>query len=150
MGFDDEWATLRAEATQRQSTDMRLNGADDGPLPGLGGQVLASTPAEKAAAANTIENELEDSTNKSTNLADEASSAAAKEFTDWATGPAITKLGETWDKQVKTLMGRLSSEKNGLRGAANGFARNDLDINSQFSPLLKPQYGPWASGLGGV
>lgn len=47
-------------------------------------------------------------------------------------------------------MGRLSSEKNGLRGAANGFARTDLDINSQFSPLLKPQYGPWASGLGGV
>lgn len=86
MGFDDEWATLRAEATQRQSTSMRLNGADGGPPPGLGGQVLASTPAEKAAAANTIQNELEGSTQKSTNWADESSAAAARSS---PTGPPV-------------------------------------------------------------
>ncbi|AEN12730.1 MULTISPECIES: hypothetical protein [unclassified Streptomyces] len=152
MGFDEEWSRLRSQAAeQQQGTSMRLNGADEGPAPGLGGQAdLASTPAEKKAAANTIENELEPSTKKATDWADEASATAVKEFDGWDTGAGLKKVTETWDKQVKVLMGRLSSEKNALRGANLYFNNNELDINSQFSPLLTPRTGPYASGLNGL
>ncbi|MEU0130387.1 hypothetical protein [Streptomyces sp. NPDC006289] len=151
MGFDEEWGLLRARGTEQQGTPMRLNGVDDGPLPGLGGQAdLASTLAEKKAAANTIETELEPDTRKATDWADEASATAAKEFEGWDTGAGLKKVTETWDKQVKVLMGRLSAEKNSLRGASTLFRGNELEINSQFTPLLRPQRRPYTSGLDGL
>ncbi|MFF1463472.1 hypothetical protein [Streptomyces sp. NPDC058330] len=152
MGFDEEWSRLRAQAAeQQQGTSMRLNGADEGPPPGLGGQAdLASTPAEKKAAADTIDNELMKMTTDATDWADEATSAAAKEFADWETGASLKKVSKTWDKQVKVLMGRLATESSALRGTAVYFNRNELDINGQFTPLLTPQTGPYASGLNGV
>ncbi|MFF9352153.1 hypothetical protein [Streptomyces sp. NPDC014734] len=155
MGFDDEWAQLRGQAAARQGTHTQLNGTGDGPSAGGpgglgGGQDFASTPAEKKAAANTIETELEPNTKKATDWADETSKAAVGEFTEWDTGAGIKKVMETWDKQVKVLMGRLSTEKGALRGASGLFAGNDDLIKSQFSPLLKPQYGPYASGLDGL
>lgn len=78
MGFDEEWAQLRAEATQRQATSTRLNGVPDEPGPGFGNNVLASTPQEKAAASRTIQDELLGSTAKAANHADESSKAAAR------------------------------------------------------------------------
>lgn len=150
MSFDDEWSLLRSQAVGQQDTRMRLNGTGDGPLPGLGGKDFASTPAQKKAAANTIETELEPNTKKATDWADETSGTAAKEFDGWDTGAGLKKVVETWDKQVKVLMGRLSTEKGALRGASSLFAGNDQLIKSQFSPLLKPQPGPYASGLDGL
>ncbi|MGW4227936.1 hypothetical protein ACWEF9_01385 [Streptomyces sp. NPDC004980] len=80
MGFDEEWGRLRARAAEQHGSSMRLNGADEGPLPGLDGRAdLASSPAQKKAAANTIENELEPSTKKATDWADESSATAVKE-----------------------------------------------------------------------
>ncbi|MFJ6514326.1 hypothetical protein ACIQMO_16865 [Streptomyces sp. NPDC091406] len=145
MGFDEEWAQLRAEATQRQATSTQLNGIPDDSGPGFGNNVLASTPQEKAAASRTIQDELLGSTSDAANKADESSKAAAKEFADWATGPAIKKLDETWDKQVKTLMNRLQTERDGLSGTAKNFAGQELDIRSQFSPLLISPYGAGTS-----
>ncbi|MFB7917787.1 hypothetical protein [Streptomyces sp. NPDC056061] len=152
MGFDEEWEQLRGQAATRQGTRMQLNGTGDGPSSGgLGGnQDFASTPAEKKAAANTIETELEPNTKKATDWADETSKAAVKEFDGWDTGAGVKKVMETWDKQVKVLMGRLSVEKGALRGASGLFAGNDDLIKSQFTPLLKPQPGPYASGLDGL
>ncbi|WP_370415174.1 hypothetical protein [Streptomyces fradiae] len=146
MGFDEEWAALRAQAAERQESSMRLNQvpADpSGPTPGGGPGVFGSSPAEKQAAANTIENELEDSTKRSTDWADESSNAAIKAFDGWQTAAGLKKVQETWDQQVKTLMGRLSSEKNALRGASGYFVRNDLDIRGQFAPLAP-------SGIDGI
>ncbi|WP_051860263.1 hypothetical protein [Streptomyces anulatus] len=145
MGFDEEWAQLRAEATQRQATSMQLNGVPDEPGPGPGNSVLASTPQEKAAASRTIQDELLGSTTKAMNTADESSKAAAREFADWVTGPAVKKLDETWDKQVKTLMSRLQTERDGLSGTAKNFAGLELDVRSQFKPLLISPYGPGTS-----
>ncbi|MFJ6611789.1 hypothetical protein ACIQPT_16110 [Streptomyces sp. NPDC091289] len=144
MGFDEEWAQLRAEATQRQATSMQLNGVPDDSGPG-GNNVLASTPREKAAAAKTIREDLLGDTSEAMNKADESSKAAAREFADWATGPAIKKLDETWDKQVTTLMNRLRGESDGLSGTAKNFAGLELDIKSQFSPLLISRYGAGTS-----
>ncbi|RPK90429.1 hypothetical protein [Streptomyces sp. ADI98-10] len=79
------------------------------------------------------------------NTADESSKAAAREFADWVTGPAVKKLDETWDKQVKTLMSRLQTERDGLSGTAKNFAGLELDVRSQFKPLLISPYGPGTS-----
>ncbi|MET8505082.1 hypothetical protein ABZV60_10565 [Streptomyces sp. NPDC004787] len=140
MGFDEEWAALRARAAEQQETSMRLNQlpADrSGPTPGGGPGDFGSSPAEKKAAANTIENELEPNTKKAADWADEASDTAVKTFDGWRTSAGLKKVQETWDQQVKTLMGRLSSEKAALRGASGYFAQNDLGIRGQFAPVSK-------------
>lgn len=143
MGFDDEWDALRVQAAQRQESSMRLNHIPMEPSGGGGQSDFASTPAEKKAAANTIETELEPNTKKATDWADESSEAAVKSFDGWQTAAGLKKVQETWDKQVKTLMGRLSSEKGALRGASGLFTGNDGNIRSQFAPLNK-------SGLDGI
>ncbi|MFF9014402.1 hypothetical protein ACF09C_15715 [Streptomyces sp. NPDC014870] len=145
MGFDEEWDALRSQAAERQTTSMQLNQlpADrSGPTGGETG-TFASTPGEKKAAANTIENELEGKTKNATDWADEASNNAIKAFDGWDTAAGLKKVQETWDQQVKVLMGRLSAEKFALRGANNYVLGNEIDINSQFAPIAK-------SGLDGV
>ncbi|MGW3385952.1 hypothetical protein [Streptomyces cinereoruber] len=140
MGFEEEWGALRAEAVARQESDMRLNqlpAEPSGPAAPGGPGDFGSTPAEKKAAANTIENELEPNTKKATDWADEASNAAVKGFDGWQTAAGLKKVQETWDKQVKVLMGRLASEKSALRGASGLFAQNDLGLRGQFAPLTK-------------
>ncbi|MFD3330959.1 hypothetical protein [Streptomyces sp. NPDC058701] len=125
-----------AGATDQQ-VDMRLNGAGDPSVPlmrgGSGG--FGSAPAEKTTAANTIETELEPSTKKATEHADDAIDAAVKEFDGWDTATGLKKVADTWDKQVKNLMGRLASEKSALRGASGLFVRNDIGLGNQFKSI---------------
>ncbi|MFF0216619.1 hypothetical protein [Streptomyces vinaceus] len=137
-------ASFGQEGGIEQQADMRLNAAPDtpgtpgtpagpyGPFAPGGGQDFASTPAQKTAAAGTIETELEPNTKKATEHADDATDAARKGFDGWETAAALTSLSETWDKQVKVLMGRLSSEKSALRGASGLFVRNDHGVGTQF------------------
>ncbi|MFE2146162.1 hypothetical protein ACFXA3_31295 [Streptomyces sp. NPDC059456] len=100
--------------------------------PGKGPADFASTPAEKKAAAGTIETELEPNTKKATEHADTETGAAQKGFDGWETAAGLKKVADTWDQQVKTLMGRLASEKTALRGATALFTGNDTGIGSQF------------------
>ncbi|MFE3829055.1 hypothetical protein [Streptomyces sp. NPDC059092] len=131
MGFDEEWGQLRSDAAASRSTGMRLNSTDAGGAASGGGDV-ASTPAQKKAAANDIERDLEPSTKKAGDWADEASKGAVTGFTGWDTAKGLKTVQETWEGQVKTLMGRLSVEKGALRGAGGLFARNDLDTRGNF------------------
>ncbi|AXG77894.1 hypothetical protein [Streptomyces paludis] len=106
---------------------MRLNRlAEDGPVPSPspgqapsagpgGGPKLASTPAEKNAAAGVIESDLLPSTKKAGDHADEATTAAAGSLSGWVTATALKKTLTTWDGQVKMLLGRLGAERDGLR-----------------------------------
>ncbi|MEV7088259.1 hypothetical protein AB0O07_20620 [Streptomyces sp. NPDC093085] len=110
---------------------MRLNSADAGGAP-WGDADVASTPGQKKAAANTIETELEPDTRKAGNWADDASGKAVTGFDGWDTAAGLKKVRETWESQVKTLMGRLSAEKGALRGAGGLFAQNDLATESAF------------------
>ncbi|MGR4883110.1 hypothetical protein ACIPUC_27395 [Streptomyces sp. LARHCF249] len=98
---------------------------------------FASTPAEKKAAANTIETELEPDTKKATEHADDATGTAQKGFEGWDTASGLKKVADTWDQQVKTLMGRLAAEKSALRGASGLFARNDTGLYNQFASQSK-------------
>ncbi|MFD6182387.1 hypothetical protein [Streptomyces goshikiensis] len=130
--FEREW---RGGSGAGQPADMRLNGAPAGPVvPGASGG-FASTPAEKTAAANTIETELQPKTKTATEHADEATNTAVKGFEGWDTAPGLKKVADTWDRQVAVLMGRLGSEKSALRGASGLFVRNDLGLGDQFRPI---------------
>ncbi|MEV7618337.1 hypothetical protein [Streptomyces sp. NPDC089799] len=123
---------------------MRLNSGPPGPYaPGTtppsagmfspgGNQDFASTPAQKKAAAGTIETELEPNTKKASEHADDATGSARKGFEGWDTAAGLKKVADTWDQQVKTLLGRLAGEKSALRGASGLFTRNDTGLGDQF------------------
>ncbi|MEU9034350.1 hypothetical protein AB0D45_05475 [Streptomyces sp. NPDC048352] len=125
-----------AEDTAQGLVGMRLNHVPPEPSSGPGGPGgsgdFASTPAEKKAAANTIETELEPNTKKAAEHADEATGTAQKGFEGWETAAGLKTVADTWDQQVKTLMGRLSAEKTSLRGASGLFVRNDVGTGDQF------------------
>ncbi|WP_322872049.1 hypothetical protein [Streptomyces goshikiensis] len=133
--FAQEWGSERARAADQAA--MRLNGvpAADGGGGGGGGGTFASTPAQKRSAANTIETELEPNTKKATEHADESTSTAVKGFDGWDAALGLKKVSDTWDQQVKVLIGRLGSEKGSLRGASGLFVRNDLGTGDGFRPL---------------
>ncbi|WP_412076942.1 hypothetical protein ACLF6K_17735 [Streptomyces xanthophaeus] len=136
MAFDPEQGQSRGGAADQQ-VDMRLNSTDGaaGPVAPGGSGNFGSTPAEKRSAANTIETELEPDTKKATEHADEATNTAVTGFEGWDTAAGLKKVSDTWDKQVKNLMGRLSSEKSALRGASGLFVRNDIGLGDQFRPI---------------
>jgi hypothetical protein len=144
VGFEQDWR--QASATAPEQGPMRLNsGPPPGPLfPGT--QDFGSAPAEKKAAANTIENDLEPSTKKAGDHADEASNGTVKAFDGWSTGAGLKKVQETWDRQVTGLMGRLASEKTALRGTSNMFLRNDITTGDGFS-IVKPSPDSKLNGI---
>jgi hypothetical protein len=106
---------------------MRLSG---GPGPAGGNQDFASAPAQKTAAATTIETELQPNTRKASDHADEATNSLRKGFGGWETADGMKTVAETWEKQVKNLMARLESERNALRGASGLIARNDTGLGN--------------------
>ncbi|MCX5376209.1 hypothetical protein [Streptomyces sp. NBC_00091] len=128
--------------TAQDLVGMRLNHVPpepSGPPSGLGGpgglggpSDFASTPAEKKAAAGTIETELEPNTKKAAVHADDATNTAQKGFEGWETAAGLKKVADTWDQQVKSLMARLSAEKTALRGASGLFVQNDVGTGNQF------------------
>ncbi|MGW7464970.1 hypothetical protein ACWGJT_09720 [Streptomyces xantholiticus] len=124
----DEWDRIKADS----SAQMRLNQL--APASGGGGAPdLASTPAQKKAAANAIEKHLEPDTKKAGDTAEESTGAAVREFSGkdgegWDTSPALKKAHEAWEKQVKALMGRLGSEKSALRNTSILFQNNDSGV----------------------
>ncbi|WP_411086911.1 hypothetical protein [Streptomyces sp. 061-3] len=128
--FGQEWDRERTGSADQQM-GMRLNDAPAGPLAPDGSGEFASTPAQKKAAAGTLETELEPNTLKAAKHADAATNTAQKSFAGWDTAAGLKKVADTWDQQVKTLMGRLAAEKNALRGASGLFVRNDTGLGDQ-------------------
>ncbi|MFJ2175540.1 hypothetical protein ACIOHE_21895 [Streptomyces sp. NPDC087851] len=139
MSFEEEWAQQKQTVAERQPSDMRLNQlpADPGgsASPGVGDPDLATTPAAKKKAANTIENQLEPGTKKAADAADDPTRVAVAEFKEWDTGAGLKKAHAHWDSQVKRLMGRLSSEKVALRNTSNLLAGQDVTTEAGFAPL---------------
>ncbi|MFJ2396053.1 hypothetical protein ACIOTI_25315 [Streptomyces sp. NPDC087843] len=125
-----------------QSAGMRLDqipadtGGSEGPAGLIGGKPdLASSPAEKRAAAKAIEDHIEPDTAKSGRWADEETAAAVKAFDakdgeGWLTSAALKKAHTTWGEQVKNLMDRLGSEKGALRSTSLVLQTTDLAVGS--------------------
>ncbi|MDQ0797221.1 hypothetical protein [Streptomyces sp. B1I3] len=143
MSFEQEWAQRKDEVAERHSTQMRLNQlpGDQGPTgqpPLLGSSQspdLATAPAKKKKAANSIEKNIEPGTRTAANAADEGVRGAITEFKGWETASGLKKAHEQWDTQVKRLMGRLSREKSALRNTAIMFSNNDLETEAGFAPV---------------
>lgn len=116
---------------------MQLNQVDPGNGK-VGTPDLASSPTQKRAAANAIEQHLEPDTKKAGNVAEEKTNTAVKEFNGkdgrgWDTSSALKKAHNTWEKQVKALMNRLGAEKVALRNTSTLFRNNDIGIANQVS-----------------
>ncbi|MEV6251117.1 hypothetical protein AB0M38_33865 [Streptomyces sp. NPDC051742] len=138
MGFDEDWAGMRSGTTPQDPVGTRLNQLDGGGGGGGGGASggapnLATAPAKKKAAANTIENELEPDTAKAAKWADAATTAAVSGFEGWATAAGLKTVETTWDNQVKNLLARLASEKTALRGAALSFGQQEIDTRARIA-----------------
>ncbi|MFJ4962764.1 hypothetical protein ACIP6P_10010 [Streptomyces sp. NPDC088729] len=113
-------------------TSVRLNqipeyGRDPLPPAKGGGPDLTSTPTQKRAAANTIGTELQPNTKKAGNRPDQSMTTAISAFSGWATAQGLKTVHTTWESQVKTLLGRLDTEKGALSSAANIFVTTDTE-----------------------
>lgn len=116
---------------------MRLNQLPADPGGGaLGGQPdLASSPAEKRAAARAIELHIEPDTRKSGDWADGETGAAVKAFgpkdgRGWFTSGCLKKAHETWGEQVQNLMNRLASEEAALGSTNILLQSTDLGVRA--------------------
>ncbi|MYT22690.1 hypothetical protein GTW69_20775 [Streptomyces sp. SID7760] len=126
---------MPGEAHSAETRPTGVDGGPAGPSAPEGGGVFGSTPAEKKAAANTIETELEPDTKRAAGSAKDNTGTAARTFDGWETASGLKKVAETWDQQVRLLMGRLSDEKASLRGASGLFVQNDVRTGDQLRSL---------------
>lgn len=111
--------------------ESSADGTPVGPLAPGGGDVFGSSPAEKKAAANDIETELEPDTKRVSGGAKESTNTAARTLDGWETASGLKKVVGTWDQQVGVLMGRLSAEKASLRKASGEFLRIDVGTGDE-------------------
>ncbi|MEW2256307.1 hypothetical protein [Streptomyces sp. NPDC047869] len=116
----------------------------DGPAGGYGGYGhghgpgagrLASTPAEKRAAAKALNDHIEPDTRRAGEWADEETGAAVKAFGardghGWLTSAALRKAHAAWGDQVRNLMDRLGAEKDALRSTNVVLTSSDMAAGS--------------------
>lgn len=122
------------------SVGTRLNqiptdpgGSSSGSLPSGGQKDLASSPAQKQAAARAIEDHIEPDTRKAGDWADDETNAAVKAFgpkdgEGWVTSAALKTAHKTWGEQVQNLMNRLASDKSALRSTNILLQNTDLTV----------------------
>ncbi|MFE4452910.1 hypothetical protein [Streptomyces sp. NPDC056796] len=136
----DEWEQIKSTHQENASTGMRLNQVpgDPGgpPVYGPFAPSFASSPAEKKAAADAIDDHILDDTRAAGKWADESNGAAARAFgpkdaDGWDTASALKKADKAWDDSVRVLCNRLSSEIISLRQTRVQLWSNDLGIASQ-------------------
>ncbi|MFF1588774.1 hypothetical protein ACFVY0_11805 [Streptomyces sp. NPDC058286] len=125
------------ETAGHESTQMRLNHIPtdpSGPANPPGGQGdLASSPAEKKAAARAIEQHIEPDTKQAGAWTDEETGSAVKAFGPkdghgWLTSGAVSKAHKAWGEQAQNLMSRLSSEKGALRSSNTALTGTDFGV----------------------
>ncbi|MGW4723679.1 hypothetical protein [Streptomyces sp. NPDC004291] len=137
----DEWEQIKAEAAAQPPVSTRLNQS----APAAGGSAgpdLASSPAKKKAAVKTIGDDLEPGVEQSGKHVAESTANTVKEFgardgNGWDVSGALKKAHETWEKQVKMLLGRLASEKQLLSKTSIDLQNNDIDIAARLAQQSK-------------
>ena len=107
---------------------------------GPGPRGLASSPAEKRAAARAIQDHIESQTRKAGGWADDETAAAvmafgARDGDGWQTSAALRKAHETWGDQVKNLMDRLGAEKDSLGSTNTVLTSTDLAVGARLRQL---------------
>ncbi|MER0446628.1 hypothetical protein ABR738_19020 [Streptomyces sp. Edi4] len=120
------------------STGTRLNQipADGGGgQPAVGQPDLASSPTQKRAAAQAIQDHIEPDTTDAGNSADTVSQEVVKAFGPkdghgWLMSKGMAKAQAVWGDQVRNLVRRLSSEKDALRGSNATLTGTDASVRS--------------------
>lgn len=142
----DEWEQIKSTHHESASTGMQLNQlpADQGgpPVYGPFAPSFASSPAEKKAAADAIDEHILGDTRTAGKWADEANSAAVKAFgpkdaDGWDAASALKAADNAWDGSVRVLCNRLSSESASLRETRLQFRSDDLGIGTQLNGASK-------------
>ncbi|GGX66458.1 hypothetical protein [Streptomyces anandii] len=100
-----------------------------------GGTGLVSSPADKRAAALSIETGIAPGTRKAGEWADEDTAAAvtafgARDGGGWLTSAALRKAHHRWTDQVRDLMDRLTAERDALRSTNSVLTSTDLATGS--------------------
>ncbi|GGW76438.1 hypothetical protein GCM10010503_62790 [Streptomyces lucensis JCM 4490] len=103
---------------------------------GHGAGRLASTPAEKRAAARALHDHIEPDTRRAGEWADDETGKAVKAFGardghGWLTATALRKAHGTWGDQVRNLMDRLGAEKDALHRTNTVLTSSDLAVGSE-------------------
>ncbi|MFB6838996.1 hypothetical protein [Streptomyces sp. NPDC056361] len=134
-----EWEQIKADTAVRPSAPMRLNqlapAAGGG---GVGKPDMASSPAAKKAAAQAIDDDLEpgisrDGKHAAETTRDTVKAFGAKDGHGWDTSGALMRAHETWEKQVKMLLIRLSSEKQALSATGISMQNNEIDTAARLA-----------------
>jgi hypothetical protein len=119
---------------------MRLNQLPSDP--GGGGSVgggrpeLASSPAEKKTAANTLHNDIEPDTKTAGRWADEETSAVVRAFDakdghGWLTSGAVSKAHKTWSEQAQNFVNRLAGDESALRNDRTLMTGTDVGVGGE-------------------
>ncbi|MFF7752938.1 hypothetical protein ACFZCP_27675 [Streptomyces sp. NPDC007971] len=107
---------------------------------GAGARELASSPAQKRAAAKAVGDHIESGTRRAGAWADGETEAAvkalgARDGDGWQTSAALRTAHETWGDQVRNLMDRLGAEKDSLSSANTVLTGTDLAVGAQLRQL---------------
>ncbi|MEU3409970.1 hypothetical protein ABZ760_01600 [Streptomyces sp. NPDC006658] len=97
---------------------------------------LASSPAQKRAAANALQQHIQPDTKKAGDGAEAQTNAVVKAFGPkdghgWLTSGAVGKAYKAWGEQVRGLLDRLSSEQASLRATNVVFGGTDGGVGAQ-------------------
>ncbi|MER6028705.1 hypothetical protein [Streptomyces sp. NPDC001851] len=135
--------------TAAQPVGMRLNQlAEPGGGGGsFGGQPrLVSSPAQKQAAANEIEKNIEPGTRTAGAYADHETDAVVKAFGakdggGWLTSGAVKAAHKKWGEQVKNLENMLLADKGALRAVNRTLTGTDTGVGAAVRrPSVLDQY----------
>lgn len=118
------------------ATRREVDGGRSERRPRAGGhRTLASSPAQKRAAAKAVQDHIEPDTRRAGDWADDESGAAVKAFgardgDGWLTSAALREAHGAWSAQVRNLMDRLGSEKDALRSTNVVLTGADAGVGS--------------------
>ncbi|MGO4756802.1 hypothetical protein AB4212_50775, partial [Streptomyces sp. 2MCAF27] len=127
VSFEEEWAQLRAEATQQPNTHMQLNQLHS--RPASGGQGDLSVHAKDLAAIGDAAFTLHGRLETDGDHAKVSSGKAAKDLTDdFAVGSALTDVVEKWKKQVDSLLEACAHISNHLDYTQKAHAGDEYHI----------------------
>ncbi|WP_410537690.1 hypothetical protein [Streptomyces sp. KL2] len=129
MSFDDEWAQLVAKASQDRAAQTRLNQLDGG---GGGGQGGLTVKQDDLGLVGRAAHGLHTGLKADGKLPVTASKAAGTELTgdNFTSGAALTKVAETWETQVGTLMESCAHISNHLDFSSRSYGAEEEKIET--------------------
>ncbi|MEU9711848.1 hypothetical protein AB0E21_25060 [Streptomyces sp. NPDC047967] len=136
MTFDQEWAELRSTAAQRSA--MQINSAPAEAGGGSGAPDLVVNRDDLGAIGNDAY-ELRTRLSKDGDHTRPATFDAAIALTNgnFASGSAVLKVHDLWQKHLKTLLDSCAHISNHLDYTKAQHAKDDVKIGGDLAPISK-------------